>query len=84
MDQDILQAAQEELMKHDWDTFCTQPLSISQGGKGVIVPRVCSLQKKIIYTTNQYLSHLALDVLPAILEKALQPNRVNTPNFPKG
>jgi hypothetical protein len=29
---------QHELMKHHWDTFCTEPLSIAQGGKGVIVP----------------------------------------------
>jgi hypothetical protein len=65
---DLLEAAQLELMKHDWDTFCTEPLSIAQGGKGVIVPG-CVHCKNLLYTTNQYLSHLALDVLPDILEK---------------
>jgi hypothetical protein len=63
----ILQAAQEELMKHHWDTFCTQPLSIAEGGKGVIVPG-CVECRKLLYTNNQYLSHLAIDVLPQILE----------------
>jgi hypothetical protein len=31
---ELLDAAQHELMKH----LCTQPLSIAEGGKGVIVP----------------------------------------------
>jgi len=67
----ILQAAQEELMKHHWDTFCTQPLSIAEGGKGVIVPG-CIHCKILLYTTNQFLSHLAIDVLPKILETVFQ------------
>lgn len=61
-----LEAAQLELMRHDWDTFSTQPLTIAQGGTGVIVPG-CTACRKILYTPNQYLSHLALDVLPQIL-----------------
>jgi hypothetical protein len=68
IDDTRLQAAQEELMRHHWDTFCTQPLSIAQGGTGVIVPG-CVACKKLLYTGNQYLSHLALDVLPGVLEK---------------
>jgi hypothetical protein len=66
----ILQTAQEELMRHHWDTFCTQSLSIAEGGKGVIVPG-CVHCKILLYTTNQFLSHLALDVLPQIIEKAI-------------
>jgi hypothetical protein len=65
---ELLEAAQHELMKHHWDTFCTQPLSIAEGGKGVIVPG-CVACRKLLYTNNQYLSHLALDVLPEILDK---------------
>jgi hypothetical protein len=68
MDQTILAAAQQELMRHHWDTFSTQPLTIAQGGTGVIVPG-CVACRKLLYTNNQYLSHLALDVLPEILEK---------------
>jgi hypothetical protein len=27
---ELLEAAQHELMKHHWDTFCTEPLSIGR------------------------------------------------------
>jgi hypothetical protein len=67
---ELLEAAQHELMKHHWDVFCTQPLSIAEGGKGVIVPG-CVHCKKLLYTNNQSLSHLAIDVLPQILEQWL-------------
>jgi hypothetical protein len=52
---------QMELMKHHWDTFSTEPLTIAQGGTGVIVPG-CVHCRKLLYTGNQSLSHLALDV----------------------
>jgi len=68
MDSEKLAAAQIELMKHHWDTFSTQPLTIAQGGTGVIVPG-CVHCRKLLYTGNQFLSHLALDVLPKILEE---------------
>jgi len=68
MDDARLQAAQEELMKHHWDVFQTEPLTVAQGGTGVIVPG-CVACRKLLYTNNQYLSHLALDVLPNILEQ---------------
>jgi len=67
---EVLQAAQEELMRHHRDTFCTQPLSIAEGGKGVIVPG-CVACRILLYTNNQYLSHLAIDVLPQIIEQTL-------------
>jgi hypothetical protein len=43
----------------------------TEGGKGVIVPG-CVYCKKLLYTGYQYLSHLALDVLPQILERVVQ------------
>jgi hypothetical protein len=67
VDQERLAAAQRELMRHTWDTFVQNPPSMAQGGKGTVVPG-CVPCQKIIYTTDQYLSHLALDVLPVILE----------------
>jgi hypothetical protein len=67
MDSEKLAAAQIELMKHHWDTFSTQPRTIAQGGTGVIVCG-CVHCRIILYTFNQFLSHLALDVLPKILE----------------
>jgi len=67
---ELLEAAQHELMKHHWDTFCTKPLSIAEGGQGVIVPG-CVHCRKLLYTNNQYLSHLALDVLPQIIDSVI-------------
>jgi hypothetical protein len=68
MDDTLLKEAQQELMRHNWDTFVNHPPSIAQGGKGVVVPG-CTSCNKIIYSNNQYLSHLAVDVLPGILRK---------------
>jgi hypothetical protein len=48
-------------------TFVQNPPSMALGGKGTAVPG-CVPCEKILYTTDQYLSHLALDVLPVILE----------------
>ena len=67
MDSAILAAAQEELMRHSWDTFVNDPPQ--PGLKGSVVPG-CPTCRKILYSDHQYLSHLALDVLPRILQKA--------------
>jgi hypothetical protein len=64
-----LKAAQQELMRHSWDTFVNDPPR--PGVKGSVVPG-CPTCRKIIYSDNQYLSHLAIDVLPGILEKAIE------------
>jgi hypothetical protein len=44
----------------------SNPPSIAKGGKGVTVPG-CTACKIRIYTMNQFMSHLAIDVLPSIL-----------------
>jgi hypothetical protein len=62
----ILELAQRELMRHTWGTFINHPPSVAAGGKGTVVPG-CECCRKIIYSDNQYLSHLAVDVLPQIL-----------------
>jgi phosphatidylinositol kinase/protein kinase (PI-3 family) len=67
----ILEAAQAELMRHNWDTFVNNPPSMAQGGKGTVVPG-CTACKKILYSDHDYLSHLAIDVLPQILERILR------------
>jgi hypothetical protein len=74
MDSEKLAAAQFELMKHVWDTFVSNPPSIAEGGKGVVVPG-CVKCKLRLYTGNQHLSHLALDVLPKILGRIIDDNR---------
>jgi hypothetical protein len=73
MDQKILEAAQQEIMSHPWDTFVNNPPSFVQGGKGTVVPG-CPKCRKILYSDHQYLSHLAIDILPGILKKALCQN----------
>ncbi len=69
MDNSILAAAQAELMRHSWDTFVSD--SPRPGVKGSVVPG-CPACRKILYSDHQYLSHLAVDVLPGILEKAME------------
>jgi hypothetical protein len=68
MDDTRLQAAQEELMRQHWDVFRTEALTVAHGGTAVIVPS-CVACRKLLYTSNQYLSHLVLDVLPNVLEQ---------------
>ena len=61
-------AAQQELRRHTLETFVDEPPSIAQGGKGVVVPG-CPTCGKRINTVNQFVEHLAEDVLPKILER---------------
>jgi hypothetical protein len=68
MDRDaILHAVRQEFLKHPWDTFVSNPPSIAQGGRGVVVPG-CAHCKKLIRTQGAYVDHLLDDVLPKILE----------------
>jgi len=69
MNNAILQAAQQEMLRHFWDVFVNDP---PPGAKRGSVTPGCVACRKILYTDHQYLSHLALDVLPQILEKALK------------
>jgi hypothetical protein len=43
---------------------------MAQGGRGVVGPG-CEHCKKKLYTTSQFVEHLAVDVLPHILDVAL-------------
>lgn len=61
-------AAQQELRRHSWETFVDEPPSIAQGGKGAVVPGCVTCKMKIT-TVNQFVEHLAKDVLPKILAK---------------
>jgi hypothetical protein len=61
-------AAQQELRRHTSETFVDEPPSIAQGGDGVVVPG-CFTCKKRINTVNQFVEHLAADVLPAIVKR---------------
>ena len=67
----ILQEAKAELERHVWGTFVEGNMSVALGGTGVVVSG-CEACRKRFGTNSQYLRHLADDVLPGILESALQ------------
>jgi hypothetical protein len=60
-----LRQAQAEIMRHSMSTFCTEEKSMAQGGTGVIVPGCPSCRLRL-QTMNQFMAHLAEDVLPEI------------------
>jgi hypothetical protein len=68
----ILIEAQNELIKHIWDTFVTgDGRSIAEGGKGVVeVGCVCC--KLAMQTRHQYMRHLTEDVLPGIVDTVIE------------
>src|SRR5260221_722452 len=66
----IFASAQRELKRHHLEHFVDNPPSIAQGGTGVVVPG-CPACNKTISTMNGFVEHLANDVLPGILERAL-------------
>ncbi len=57
-------------MRHSWDTFVNEPPSVDQGGKGIIITG-CPRCRKRLNTIDQYMRHLADDVLPKILDRVL-------------
>src|SRR5258708_7966312 len=65
---ELLRALQQEIRRHDFNYFIDEPPSIAQGGRGVVVPG-CPACKKRINTMNQFLHHLADDVMPALIER---------------
>jgi len=67
---ELLAAAQAELRKHDFSTFVANPPSIAEGGKGVVVPG-CSHCRVRVSTISQFVEHLAVDVLPNIVDDAI-------------
>lgn len=64
--EESLKQAQLELVKHIFGTFVENPPSVAQGGRGVVVPG-CTHCKKRLNTMEQFMQHLAQDVLPNII-----------------
>lgn len=64
---ELLRLLQQEIRKHDFDTFIDEPPSMAQGGRGVCVPG-CPNCRKQLQTMNQFMDHLANDVLPKVIE----------------
>jgi len=55
------------------------PPSVAQGGKGVVVSG-CQACKKRINTTEQFLDHLANDVMPGLIDGLSDKAREGTAN----
>ena len=64
---ELLRLLQQEIRRHDFDFFTDEPPSMAQGGRGVCVPG-CSACRKQLQTMNQFMDHLANDVLPKVIE----------------
>ena len=62
--------ARAELERHVWGTFVEGKASIALGGTGIVVSG-CEACRKRFGTNSQYLRHLADDVLPQIIESAV-------------
>jgi len=60
-----LTCGKEEKLRH---RVVEDPPSFDEGGKGRVVPG-CAYCRKVLRTGNQYLSHLAEDVLPQIFDR---------------
>ena len=65
---DLLRALQSEIRRHTFDCFVDQPPSVAQGGNGVVTPG-CPTCRKRLFTMQNFMDHLADDVLPAIIDK---------------
>jgi hypothetical protein len=55
---------QQEIRRLDFSYFIDEPPSMAQGGRGVCVPGC----RKQLQTMNQFMDHLANDVLPKVIE----------------
>jgi hypothetical protein len=64
----LLAAIQKEIQRHDLSYSVDEPLSVAQGGKGVVVSG-CPACKKRINTMTQFLDHLRKDAMPALIER---------------
>lgn len=65
----ILAAAKAELMKYSLGNFVDDPPSVAEGGRGVVVSG-CPACRRPFGTVNQFMHHIADDVLPVILRSA--------------
>jgi hypothetical protein len=62
---DIIAAVRAEFGRHKFDTFVTDPPSIGQGGRGIVVPG-CVQCKLRMETDTQFMRHLEERVCRAI------------------
>lgn len=74
---DLLRALQIEVRRHTFDTFVDQPPSVTQGGNGIVTPG-CPACRKRLFTMQNFMDHLADDVLPDIIKNERAKNVIST------
>jgi hypothetical protein len=75
----LLAAIQKEIQRHDLSYFVSDPPSVAQGGRGVVVAG-CPACKKRINTITQFLDHLANDAMPGLIDRLSDKVREGTAN----
>jgi hypothetical protein len=68
--QEFIFKLQQELRKHQFDTFVDNPPSVAQGGHGVVAPG-CTACRVRLNTHDQFMGHLVFEVLPEAVETIL-------------
>jgi hypothetical protein len=74
----LLDAIQKEIYRHDFGTFVDEPPLTSQGGKGVVVAG-CPACRMRLQSMNEFLDHLAKDVMPSLLDRLSSENSEEKP-----
>jgi len=64
----LLAAIQKEIQRHDLSYFVSDPPSVAQGGRGVVVAG-CPACRKRLNTISQFLDHLTNDALPPLIDR---------------
>ena len=64
----LLAAIQKEIQRHDLSYFVSDPPSVAQGGRGVVVAG-CPACRKRLNTVSQFFDHLTNDAMPTLIER---------------
>lgn len=64
----LIVSIQQEILRHDWDSFPVPVDDDEPDGRKVVVSR-CSACGKQIGTMPQFLGHLAMDAIPALFAR---------------
>ena len=67
----LIAELQKEILQHDFSHFVDEPPSIAQGGRGVVVAGCPRCQMRL-HSMNEFLAHLANDVVPAAVERVVR------------
>lgn len=68
---DLLRAIQNEIRKHDLDTYVDPGVKIVTPG--------CPRCKKTLYTASQFIDHINNDVLPTLIDRLAKAENASPP-----